>query len=350
MKKVFYFFSFCITFISSFSQDSVVKWEDLALPDTGKIWIQPARSKPALPVWGHAHGISVGLFPMPGPRGLLRVYTPYLGLDSGRMINFIAIEPIPAGTTRRGLSELEMSDLDNKRGKRFWSSNDSVCKVPANEIYPARGIVSEESGSQILTVFIFIETFQNGARVFLRLRFYENNPCEVEITTYACSDSKQLDYCIVTATMGNLTRLRTLYLKNYEILSTELWPDYTNNGFAPHVSFPVKDMISDKSGRAYFIAAPNETNLQDAIYSQDTYSHWKYEGNFATQYWISEKPSQQLEGLVNGRVVYWASNSPIPGGISFENFELKEPFRNGTSYIFGVTHYDPEFFIEKLNQ
>ena len=37
------------------------------------------------------------------------------------------------------------------------------------------------------------------------------------------------------------------------------------------------------------------------------------------------------EGVVNGRYTYWASKSPIPGGIAYENFELTEPFQSGQS-------------------
>ena len=45
--------------------------------------------------------------------------------------------------------------------------------------------------------------------------------------------------------------------------------------------------------------------------------------------------------------VYWASNSPIPGGISFENFELKTPYRQGDSFVFGITPLSPEEFIRE---
>ncbi len=235
------------------------------------------------------------------------------------------------------------------RGKRFWSSNDSLCTIPGNAIYPARGIISEENGSQILTVFIFVEPFVNGARVYLRLRFFEDRPHEFEIATYACPDSKQLDFCIITATMGNRARLRTLYLNNnIQITSLNIWPDCRDNDFVPHERIPLRDMIRDQKGRAYFIATPNEKDLQSAEYHPNTANHWKYEGDFATQYWVCEEPSPYLEGLVNGRFVYWASTTPIPGGISIENFELKDPFVNGTRFIFGVTPITPEKFIESL--
>jgi hypothetical protein len=54
--------------------------------------------------------------------------------------------------------------------------------------------------------------------------------------------------------------------------------------------------------------------------------------------------------LVNGRYSYWASSSPIPGGISFENFELKSPFKNGERFIFGVTPLPARQFIEQLDK
>ncbi len=43
-----------------------------------------------------------------------------------------------------------------------------------------------------------------------------------------------------------------------------------------------------------------------------------------------------VSAWVNGRGVYWASRSPIPGGISFENFEMVAPFQQGQEFWFGV--------------
>ena len=74
--------------------------------------------------WGHADGLQLGLQPEFGPRGLLRIFAPYLGHPAERLVNFIAIEPIVAGQTERGFSELEMSALDGVRGKRFWSTDE----------------------------------------------------------------------------------------------------------------------------------------------------------------------------------------------------------------------------------
>ena len=79
-----------------------------------------------------------------------------------------------------------------------------------------------------------------------------------------------------------------------------------------------------------------------------THTHWKYTGKKATQYWYCSNPSNELEGVVNGRYTYWASKSPIPGGIAYENFELTEPFQSGQSYIFGITPLSPEELINHI--
>ena len=34
------------------------------------IWLRPAGVADAEPRWGHAHGMQIGIHPIPGPRGL----------------------------------------------------------------------------------------------------------------------------------------------------------------------------------------------------------------------------------------------------------------------------------------
>ena len=313
-------------------------------------WIQPSDNYPSVPVWGHLEGIRVGIAPTPGPRGLLRIYTPYLGHREDRMINFIALEPIPPGEEHRGLSELEMSALDKVRGKRFWSSDSPSCTDPQPATSPAKGVIEEIEGVETLTLYIFSETFENGSQPYIRLRFYQNSPYEIELTTYACNGSSAMGHLILTATMGNFARLRRLYLAECEKNSLDLWPEYNETHFTLHDETAVTHMISDKKGGVYFIAAPDEEDPVNVHYASDTGENWKYYGKKATQYWYAPTPDIKMKGLVNGRYSYWASSSPIPGGISFENFELKSPFKNGERFIFGVTPLPARQFIEQLDK
>ena len=68
--------------------------ETLATPEKNGIWLQPAQNTKAQPIWGFANGIRIGIAPLGGPRGLIRIYTPYLEHDEFVVTNFIAFEPI----------------------------------------------------------------------------------------------------------------------------------------------------------------------------------------------------------------------------------------------------------------
>ncbi|MER3376211.1 MAG: hypothetical protein RIM83_16345 [Allomuricauda sp.] len=316
-------------------------------------WIMPnVEGGGCIPVWGHYDGIRIGLPPTGGPRGLLRVYAPYLNLstDSLKMINFIALEPIVSGSDSRGFSELEPSALDNVRGKRFWSANEPDAIEPRSIQDCATGVIEQINGRETLTLYVHSEEFDSGAKVYVRVRFYEDRPYEIELTSYAAEKSAPLDNFILTATMGNFARLRNLYLKGGIKSSWKLWPDYTDSNFTPHDHTPESNMLEDKDGSVYFVAAPDEEDPTAVTYSLDTKEHWKYKGQKATQYWKKPNPNSNLNGLVNGRYAYWASESPIPGGISYENFEMKEPFENGSMFYFGVSPLDPETFIGSIEK
>lgn len=321
---------------------------NLAPPIEGNTWVQPAQGKAAQAIWGHKNGLRIGLSPLPGPRGLIRVYTPYLDQKEGRVMNFLAMEPIVQGSETRGFSELEKSQLDSRRGKRFWSANDSLQTHPLNDLYPASGNVKKIDGVETLSLFIFSEEFENGAKVYVRLRFYKDKPFEVEITTYTQPGSNCLDNFIITATMGNFARLRTLYFKDKTIHSHQTWPEYQGDAFTDHARFPAAEFIKDKNKNKYFIAAPDEVTPSMAKYDPSTVSHWKYQGKKAVQYWKIADNETGVEGWVNGRYRYWASKSPIPGGISFENFELKSLFQEGRRIVFGISPLSPKLFIEQI--
>lgn len=343
--SLFFIIFFTFFFEVLWAQD----WKDLAPPEAGETWIRPVGGEPAQPVWGHVNGIRIALAPMPGPRGLIRIYTPYLRHEKEKAMNFFAFEPIVKGEDKRGLSELEKSQLDGVQGKRFWSSDDSLASEPREEVFPARGIIKRAGGTETLTVFIFSEEFENGAKVYTKIKFYAHKPYEIEISTYALEDSKELDQFIVTATMGNYARLRDLFLKNGKISSLELWPEYVGDHFTEHKVFSKEEFLQSNKKGAFFIAAPDEQKPQNVSYAKGTAKNWKYYGKKATQYWYTENLPPSLKGAVNGRFKYWGSKAPIPKGISFENFELQQPFKQGAKYVFGVSPLDPvDFIYEKI--
>ncbi len=350
-KELLLVLAFCLCICGVCAAAPAIDWTTLSRPETSGLWVRPARDGNAQPVWGHARGLRAGLHPMSGPRGLLRIYTPYMGQPDSVLINFIAIEPIVQGESVRGFSELERSRLDDVQGKRFWAADSPEDETPRlPQQFPARGVLGQEGTTKTLTVYVPIEPFDNGAKVYVRLRFRADRPYEVGVAAFARKDSKPLKHCILTATMGNFARLRHLHLQAGVKSARELWPDFKGDGFAPHAVFPLSAMFRNKKGHALFVAAPDEENPAQAEYAPETEFWWKYTGKPATQYWRCETPDPNMAGQVNGRACYWGGQSPIPGGVAFENFELIEPFSNGAEYWFGVTPQSPEAFIRSETQ
>ena len=292
-------------------------------------WLRPAPTAgPREPRWGHPDGIQLGLHPLSGPRGLLRLYTPYLGQPRDRLLNFIAVEPVPAGGTERGFSELERSRLDDAPGLRIWSTDDPDDTRPQDPRQPSRGVVAVEDGVETLTVELLAEPFANGADVRVRAVFRADHPHEISLAAFRQRGSAELEACILTATMGNWARLRTLRLGTEQVTAGALWPEYTDVHFAEHARFGVNRLARD--GDAVTVSAvPDETEPHLAEHAPDTKEHWRYVGVPAVQTWRADDPDPALVAQVNGRYTYWMSAAPIPGGIAFENFEIVEPFRQG---------------------
>ncbi|MBL7222220.1 MAG: hypothetical protein ISS72_00065 [Candidatus Brocadiae bacterium] len=312
----------------------------LAPPVVRGQWLVPADGNASQPVWGIRGGIAVGLWPTPGPRGLLRIYAPYLGHPPLRMINYIAVEPVVG--RRRGLSELEPSTRDGARGKAMWTADRMEPSPRTPRGSPAKGrIIRLADDTETLTFFVFVERFANGAEPVVQVTLRQDRPHEVALTVFAVEGSARMDACVLTATMGNYARLRHLWLKGKVVDATHLWPDTRPGawGFMPHREWELRRLLT-VDGEAVVAATPNEPRPNQPTYADGVPRHWRYRGKPATQYWRA--PAQPgLVARVNGRAAYWNTRAAIPGGVSYENFELAAPFREGQTFIFGVTPEPP---------
>lgn len=313
----------------------------LASPVEDGPFLRPAEGEDAEPTWGVKGGIEVGLWPNPGPRGLIRIYSPYLGQPRLTPVNFIAVEPVVGRS--RGLSELEPSSLDpGARGKAMWSANTlEQAFQPGIPWKPARGEIGIEDGRKCLSVFIGVEPFRHGARPVVEIRLREDRPHEAGFRVFSAPGGKAMRSCILSATMGNYARLRRLYLKDRVEEARRLYEPFhdVSAGFAPHREWRLADLLI-RDGCAIVAATPNEAEPAHARYSPRVVRHWHYQGAVATQYWRA-RAHPNLVARVNGRETYWASNAPIPGGVAFENFELEAPFEDAQEFWFGVVPEPP---------
>jgi hypothetical protein len=303
-------------------------------------WVQAGVNSNTT-IWGIKGGLQFALHPggftggSGGPRGLIRIGYPTLPNGAYDLINFIAVEPIVSG--RKGFSELEKSARDQQPGKLFWVSEANPIGTGVSPLDGGR-IERVEAGVQVLSLTVFAEKFENGAHVRLNLSQRSDAPGELKLVVESEPDSAKIDSCILTATMGNKARTRLLYLKDGPVSSLQLYPDYREDHFAPHRIFGLEKLPRNLKGDVMVRIANDEENPSHVQPFGRPY-FWEYRGIKVFQYW--RKPAAeitpQLSCAVNGRFTYWMSKQPIPGGIAFENFELREPFRSGQSFIFGIS-------------
>lgn len=315
----------------------------LAKPVEDGFWLRPSKECPAEPIIGHKDGLRISIHPIHnGPRGLIRIHVPYVNPGEHSIVNFIAIEPIVGG--KRGFSELERSKLDNQQGLRMWFSDSQDAseklswEAPQGEI---SHIIVGGKRIETLSVYLHVEKFENGAHPYLKVIFREDRPNEVGFQVYAHKDSAQMESCILTATMGNYTRCRLLWLKDEVVDSRDIWKDYQGSDFVYTDDFPEERIRREKDGTLIVAITPNETNLAVPVPA----GGWYYGGKAATQYWRKYPSSSKTTGVrvrVNGRAMYYGTNTLIPGGVAFENFELIEAFKPGNELWFGVTLRTPK--------
>lgn len=308
-------------------------------PPAGPVaWVRP-DGPTADPVWGTKGGLAVGLWPTAGPRGLIRVYAPYLGQPFPRVINFISIEPVVGGV--RAQSELDASARDGRRGLAFWAADTLAdATAPKGPDHPAAGRVDRIGDAEALTFFLATEPFRNGARPVIEIVLRSDRPHEVGFRIHSAGGAR-MDSCVLSATMGNYGRLRRLWLRGEVVDARTAWPDPTFDrlGFTPWRAWPAERM-RPANGHRVAAATPDEADPTAARYDPAVPAHWRYQGRPATQYWRAPD-APGLVVRVNARATYWGNGGPIPGGLAYENFELEAPFADGQEFWFGVTPDPP---------
>jgi hypothetical protein len=314
-------------------------------------WIRPTKAGEPL-IWGRKDGIVFGLPSeggLPGPRGLIRVGVISPNTGTPELLNFIAIEPVVGGRGSRGdrmaFSELEPSEMDiGSQGKRLWVEGD-----PAGQLsnVSSAGIFSkrQDGGKSIerLTVRIEVERFKaNGAHVYLEASIDSDHPEELRLSVFRHNDSPVIEELTLTATMGNYERLRWLWLKNRIVDSRQLYGSYQGDDFADRQDYPLKEMLRTADGDAIVFCTTNEAH-PEANRGFIAPEHWRYRLERLTQYWkvSASEIEPNLRVRVNGRRVYWSSHSALAGGIAFENFEVRQKYKAGQSFVFGVTAKEP---------
>ena len=317
-------------------------------------WVRPEKADGLL-VWGRHDGIVFGLPSKPDwgvPRGLIRVGIFPAGETGPKLLNYIAVEPVvdlPTSRNYKSYSEMEPSQLDaGKQGKRLW-----VDTSAGPDAWRGQITTLQREGQTIerLSVPICVERF-NTSKAYVRLiaSVDSDHPSEVRFTVFAQDDSPPIKELTLSATMGNFERLRLIWLADQVLDSRKLAPDYKGKSFtADSNKYPVSEILRLPGGDPIVYASSNEADPASA-----KTAGWPYGLPKLTQYWSVPAGDVQpdLRVRVNERYDYWRSETPVFGGIAFENFEVRQKYVPGQMFIFGISPKEPWDLYpgpEKLN-
>lgn len=327
--------------------------------DATEQWIRPA-SEYDHPQWGIKDGIVIGLWPTPmenpgaaatgGPRGLFRVGYHFQGKIY--QLNFIAVEPVVEGEIE--YSEVSPSRVDGHWGKLMWAGA-SAQDTRYLPFARTTGVIShpDPSAPQVeeLSFYVFMEQFLGGAHPYFRVSIRSDRPQEVAFEVFNHPGSTEMERCTLTATMGNYARLRKLHLRDQVVDSRELYRDFKGIDFVEKQPYSLEELYQTEDGGVLALMESNESFDQLSAWPQTpaylAQQSWRYRPFYSVvQYWRKEKGDYDasLRVRVNGRAHYWAVASEnkedyvaIPGGPSFENFELRENYKPGQKVIFGIS-------------
>lgn len=358
MRIIRTFLFLCI--ITLFQPQEKIRAQTDSASSVDSDWILPGDESDSA-VWGIRGGIVFALWPSEvepkagGPRGLLRIGHNFKGRTY--LINFIAVEPVVEG--KMEFSEISPSRVDKKVGKFMWAGDS---KEEPGRFKPAaitKGNIThpEPDNPEVeqLSLYIFMEKFLNGAHPYLKVTIRNDRPEEIGLQIFHREDSAQMDRCALTATMGNYSRARLLYLKDGVVDSRNLYKGYDDIHFVEKEEYAAGELLKNEDGDFITMVTSNESFSKLSSWPQDsTYYEnqwWRYRPFYkVTQYWRKESTEydSSLRLRVNGRVKYWSGASEdesdyidIPGGVSFENFEMREKYHPGQTFYFGITRKSP---------
>lgn len=324
-------------------------------------WILPGDESDSA-VWGIRGGVVFALWPSEvepkagGPRGLLRIGHNFKGRIY--LINFIAVEPVVEGEME--FSEISPSRVDGKVGKFMWASDRKEEPGRFRPVAITKGNITHPDPDnpevEQLSLYIFMEKFLNEAHPYLKITIRSDRPEEMGLQIFHQEDSARMDRCALTATMGNYSRARLLYLKNEVVDSRRLYEGYDDIHFVEKEEYTSEELLRDEDGDFIAMVTSNESFSELSSWPQDSSYYerqwWRYRPFYkVTQYWRKESTEydSSLQLRVNGRAKYWSGGSgdesdyiDIPGGVSFENFEMREKYYPGQKFYFGITKKSPE--------
>lgn len=286
-------------------------------------WILPENNN-YNPVWGIVDGIAFGV------------------QESGKPPR---MDNAPGGTWAPGLIYVMFTD---EKGETYFFNylGFSVLGEKGLDQSEAEKIVftpvSEKVKEGVLTVVFETSNFDKyNFPLEITLTVDKSRPREIGISTRAIGSA---NYVHVSATAGNLGRIRNLYLKEETINAKDLYSgEEPGQGcFYPIKLFSLDRLKVDSSG--VIVYAGNDENGWVGEWGSDVAPYYNKPKFY--QYWrkYSGSYNSDLKVTVNGRDSYFSgfvnpcNGKKVSGGVAYENFDMIEKYYDDQKFWFGYSY------------
>ncbi|VVB79830.1 Uncharacterised protein [uncultured archaeon] len=291
-------------------------------------WILPENNNQNY-IWGLADGIAIGIQKNSKPPQM---------------------DNAPGGTWAPGLIYVMFTD---EKGETYFFNYigfDILGKNGLDQSEAEKIVFMPEStsveGSILTVVFRTSEFNKNKIPLKVTITIDKSKPREIGISAQDMyKENNLVSYIHMSATGGNLGRIRDLYLKDEIINSKNLYAgEQPGSGcFYPLKTFALNKLRTDSSGVIAY-AGNDEAGNWFGEWGSDVapyygkpkfYQYWrKYSGTY----------NPDLMVTVNGRDHYFSgflnpcNGKAVTGGVAYENFDMVEKYYAGQKFWFGYSY------------
>lgn len=130
-------------------------------------------------------------------------------------------------------------------------------------------------------------------------------------------------------------------MPNLGVAADALYFAYTGDDFVEHENYPLDEMLRTRDGGAIVLCTSDEVDPSNAPVTGKQFGTTASPSNSALAgcsplHRARSSGSRECEARV-----YWASHDPLPGGIAFENFEVRQRYVAAQQFIFRITSKEP---------
>jgi hypothetical protein len=304
-------------------------------------FVTPKNLGRGIKEWGFRTGIRIRLsrffFPANQPvGGVIQIIHPGVRLPKNVPLNQLAIKlKVDAQSGYANSTAEPGSKPVGNPGLELTTSDSEL--APQNSWQAAAGVISEDGNT--LQLFVHPESFANGARPIIEVRFDAQYPNRVGFRIHQGAGSANMSECLLSSMDGSFALLRRIHFTGDRVETTrQLFPQWTDPAKSP--ADPISRWQTFSGDQFPLVEGDSlrraKLTSDVSAYAQVQYPAAiargrKYEGLPAQQSWLFPAETSVTVAL-RARRNQRNGGGLIPGGPALEDFEVRAPLQTWIWY------------------